>query len=196
MEIQIHDPSSVQPNQSRDIFFNGSVNSSSMGQITNHVITISTQDENKRKIEEAQGREYTPEPIRLFIDSNGGELLSCFGVCSVLMASRTPVHTYVTGSALSAAFLITICGDKRFCFPHSTLMYHQLSFGVYGSAKEVEDEHVNSKQVQKHMEQLVRERTGITKEKLKEVYQKNEDWYFTPKQAKQYKVIDQIVTSI
>ena len=72
-------------------------------------------------------------------------------------------------------------------------MYHQVSSGSWGKAKDVEERIIETKRLQKMLEQHTLEHTGIPKRRLKEVYKTKFDWYMTAKEALELKVVDKIL---
>ena len=115
------------------------------------------------------GIEYKPKPIKIYIDSYGGAVYQCFGLLSVMERSKTPIHTIVTGCAMSCGFLILISGHKRFAHKMSTPLYHQVSSGAFGKVQDMEEKVEEAKRLQKQIEEYTMERTNIEKKKLKKV---------------------------
>lgn len=52
-------------------------------------------------------------PIKIYINSTGGDASGILGLVQIMISSKIPVHTYCMGIAASAAFLIFISGQKR-----------------------------------------------------------------------------------
>lgn len=66
-------------------------------------------------------------PIKLHIHSFGGLITAGFAISDIIRTLRVPVHTYILGSAASAATLISCIGTKRFIYKNSRILVHQLS---------------------------------------------------------------------
>jgi ATP-dependent protease ClpP protease subunit len=94
---------------------------------------------------------------------------------------------------MSCGFLIAISGHRRFCYSKSTYMYHQVSSGAIGKAKDLEEDVYETKRLQKMLEQHTLEFTKITKKRLKEVYNAKFNWFMTSDEAKQFSVVDEII---
>jgi ATP-dependent Clp protease protease subunit len=94
---------------------------------------------------------------------------------------------------MSCGFLIAIAGHKRYAYPMATLMYHQVSSGAIGKAKDLEEDLIETKRLQKMLEKHTLDCTKIKKKKLKEVYKTKLDWFMTPKEAKELNVIDDVI---
>ena len=72
------------------------------------------------------------DPIRLYINSGGGECYSGLELVSVMRYIKSPVHTIVLGLAASMGAVIASSGEKgyRRALPYSRFMIHQPSSGV------------------------------------------------------------------
>ena len=179
--------------KNRDLFFTKQVDQTSIGELTQKIIEINKDDEHLKKIYNVYGLTYNPEPIQIYIDSYGGSVYQCFGLLSVMERSQTPLHTIVTGCAMSAGFMILISGHKRFAHKLSTPLYHQVSSGAVGTVKEMEEKLEESKRLQRQLEDIVKEKTGITKKRLREIFDTKKDGYMTSEEALELNVVDEIL---
>jgi ATP-dependent Clp protease protease subunit len=177
----------------RDLFFIKQVDQASIGDITQKIIEINQDDEHLKKVYSIYGLKYEPEPIKIYIDSYGGYVYQCFGLLSVMERSETPIHTIVTGCAMSCGFMMLISGHKRFAHKLSTPLYHQVSSGAFGTVKEMEEKIEESKRLQEQLESIVKEKTNISKKKLKEILDTKKDWYMTSEEALSLGVVDEIL---
>ena len=77
------------------------------------------------------------EPIKLYINSNGGALSGALKIIDAIKLSKTPVHTINTGMAYSAGFFIFITGEERYAYPNSSFLFHEgsISMGVSDAGK-------------------------------------------------------------
>jgi ATP-dependent protease ClpP protease subunit len=94
---------------------------------------------------------------------------------------------------MSCGFLISISGHRRFGYEKSTYLYHQVSGGVRGTVKDMEDEVIEAKRLQKMIEEHTLENTKISKDKLQSIYDMKHDWYIDSKQALKLGVIDEVL---
>lgn len=78
-------------------------------------------------------------PIRMFINSPGGEVQSGLALYDVMQALNCPVNTICLGMAASMAALIFVSGARREMLPHSRIMIHDplIGGGIGGSALSV-----------------------------------------------------------
>jgi len=187
MAIQIPIP------KDRQLHLAQQVDQASINTITKAILEINEDDVYIAKLSEVHGFTYKPKPIELYIDSYGGHVYQCLGLLGIIDKSEVPVHTVVTGCAMSAGFLIAISGHKRFAYDQATFMYHQVSAGAFGTLKEMEEEVIEVKRLQAIIEQHTKSKTKITDKDLEKCYEKKRDWYLTSKQALKHGVVDEII---
>lgn len=177
----------------RDIYLPDQVSQKTMNALTKSIIIINKNDRYLEGLYGLHGLEYSPKPIKIYIDSYGGQVYQCFGLLGVMEKSKTPVHTIVTGAAMSCGFMILISGHKRFGYPLSTPLYHQVSTGFYGKVQDMEESLKETKRLQKSIEKITLDRTRITEKELKKILKKKVDWYMSAEEALRLAVIDEII---
>ena len=163
----------------RSLYLPEQVNQESMNKLTKSIIGINESDEYLKKLYAINDIIYDPKPIKLYIDSYGGAVYQCFGLLGVMAKSETPIHTIVTGAAMSCGFMILISGHKRFGYELSTPLYHQVSTGFRGNVQDMEESLEETKRLQKKIEKITLERTSISKKKLKSILKNKVDWHMT-----------------
>jgi len=84
-----------------------------------------------------------PKPLKIFINSNGGEFFAAIPIIDAIKNSKIPIHTYVEGIAASAASLISVVGHKRFITKNSFMLIHELRGGIQGTFSNITDEKEN-----------------------------------------------------
>lgn len=107
----------------RTFYLSDNVDNESIGKLTWKFLQQIQEDDEKDEKE----KDYKREPIKLYINSYGGFVDDMWGLIDIILNSKTPIYTYCTGYAMSAAFNIFLAGNKRYCYKHSTFMYHQMS---------------------------------------------------------------------
>ena len=100
-----------------------------------------------------------------------------WGLIDVIQNSKTPVYTYCTGYAMSAAFKIFLAGHKRYCYKHSTFMYHQMHYYSSGKYQDHVEDRTEKDLMNKEIEEYVIERTKLTKEDIDDIREKKKDFY-------------------
>ena len=177
----------------RNLFLAKQVDQASINEISKAIIAINEDDEYISKMYSIYDITYNPKPIKLYIDSYGGYVYQCFGLLGIMRASKAPVHTIVTGCAMSCGFLISISGHKRYGYERSTYLYHQVGGGAFGKSKDMEEELIEMLRLQKQVEEITLQQTGITAKKLERIYKAKKDWYMDSIEAIKLKVIDEII---
>lgn len=134
-------------------------------------------------------------PIKLYINSPGGEVNEGFALISAIELSKTPIYTINIGQWSSMAFLIGIAGHKRFAMPYSMFLMHDGSQIALGSSNKVQDQ----MEFTKRFEQTVVKKHILKYGKMKAAeYDKlaRVEVYMLPKDALKFGFIDEIVTDI
>ena len=139
----------------RSLYLSKQVDQASINELTKSIIEINENDEHLCKLYGVYGLEYKPNPIRIYIDSYGGKVYQCFGLIGVMENSETPIHTVVTGAAMSCGFVILINGHRRFAYRHATPLYHQVSSGFFGKVKDLEEKLEETKRLQTKIDEIV-----------------------------------------
>ena len=177
----------------RNLYLPKQVDQASMNVLTKSILEINDSDAYIKKLYAVHDLDYNPKPIKIYIDSYGGAVYQCFGLLGVMEKSETPIHTIVTGAAMSCGFMILISGHKRAGYSLSTPLYHQVSTGFWGTVEEMEHHLQETKRLQKKIEEITLEKTNISKKKLTEILKKKVDWYMSAEEALGLGVIDEIL---
>lgn len=177
----------------RILMFSEQVNQTTIKTLTEKILEINNSDKLLKKLYKAHNLKYKPKPIKIFIDSYGGDCYQCFGLLGVMEKSKTPIHTIVSGCAMSCGFLIAIAGHRRFAYTQSTFLYHQISNVNVGKIKELEEGMIESRRVQKMIEEHTLKYTKISKKRLQQSYKEKEDWFIPADECLKLGVIDEII---
>jgi len=177
----------------RNLYLPKQVDQASMNALTKSILEINDNDEYIKKLYAVHDLDYNPKPIKIYIDSYGGAVYQCFGLLGVMEKSETPIHTIVTGAAMSCGFMILISGHKRFGYSLSTPLYHQVSTVARGKVQDVEEHLEETKRLQKKIEEITLNKTNISRKKLTEILKKKVDWYMSAEEALGLGVIDEIL---
>jgi len=100
-----------------------------------------------------------PKALKIYINSNGGELFAAIPLIDAINNSKIPIETYIEGMAASAASLIAMAGHKRYITKNSFMLIHELRTGVAGTYSNVMDEHENCKKLMNVIKKLYLERS-------------------------------------
>lgn len=112
-------------------------------------------------------------PIHLHIHSPGGCIFAGLSIVDTMRRCKTPIYTYVEGSAASAATFIAISGAKnhRYIGKNSFMLVHQPQIEWYGKLDEFHDEIKNQKELYDKILQIYLENTKFKKKELEELLQ-------------------------
>lgn len=132
-------------------------------------------------------------PIKVFIDSPGGDVCALWTTIKAIEISKTPVYTINYCTAYSAAADLLASGHKRFALPGTSVMVHSGSCMFGGTMEQAEN-------MKKHFDKLGKKVTDYflahTKIDPKTFKKKApSDWYMDEDDALQNGVIDKIITS-
>jgi len=116
--------------------------------------------------------------IQLFSSgqSGGGSLFSGFAAMDAIARCAVPTVSIVEGRAASAATLMSVAADKRLMTPHSMMLIHQLSSGMWGTYENVKDHRENVEREMDLIRGVYLDRTKLSKKVLKELLKR--DLYF------------------
>ena len=134
------------------------------------------------------------EPLKIYIDSGGGDLMATFTIIDAIKMSKTPVWTINIGMAYSGGFFIFLAGHKRFCYKNASFLFHEGSTGTFGDANKFNNWADFYKRVLKRLKEHTLECTKITEEEYERHVK--DDWWFLAEEAIEYGVCDEIVTKI
>lgn len=177
----------------RNLFFSEQVDQKTVLELSKGIVSINENDDYLTKVYAASGIEFKRKPINIYIDSYGGHVYQILGLAGIIAKSKTPVHTIVTGCAMSAGFILLICGHRRYAYEHATILYHELSSRVDGNVQTFRDEMIELERLQKLLDDITLRQTKIKPERLRKVRDRKKDWYFTSEEALKLNVIDKII---
>ena len=133
-------------------------------------------------------------PIKVYIDSPGGDVCALWTTIKAIEMSKTPVHTINYCTAFSAAADLLASGHKRFALPGTSVMVHSGSCMFGGTMEQAEN-------MKKHFDKLGKKVTDYflahTKVDPKTFKKKAPgDWYMDEDDALQNGLIDEIITDL
>lgn len=136
------------------------------------------------------GSDFIPH-INLRINSYGGSLFAGLAILDTIRNLKSEVHTYVDGSAASAATIISIAGTKRYIGKNSMMLIHQLSTGAYGKYSELEDDMENNKRLMKMIKDIYKQYTKVPMKSIDEILK--HDLWFDSAKCLEFGLVDQIL---
>jgi len=132
--------------------------------------------------------------ISLYINSPGGSITAGLAIYDTMRAIRPDVSTVCVGMAGSMATPVLAGGakGKRYSLPHSTIHMHPAGGGARGYAPDVEIMARELLREQQLIRELLVKDTGQSIERIAKDFDR--DLFMTPEQAKEYGIIDEILT--
>jgi ATP-dependent Clp protease protease subunit len=168
----------------RTIVLSGEIDESSVKDAIQTISFINEIDSGKDEV----------EPIKLIINSLGGNILDGFALIGVIENSFVPIYTYGYGSIMSMALPILVAGDKRFGHPLATFMYHECLDSVpYDKMSIIKENIEETDRLMDMYDDYLISRTSLTQKQLNKVKNKKTDWYFSSDEALSYNIINEII---
>ena len=132
--------------------------------------------------------------IKLYINSPGGSIYDGMAIYDTMQYITPDVQTIGIGlQASMGAFLLSSgAKGKRFMLPHSKVMIHQPSSGTQGKVTDMEIDLKEGIAVKEMIAELLAKNTGHKLTKVKADMER--DYWMTPQEAKDYGLIDEVIT--
>ncbi len=167
--------------QDRIIMLSNEVNDDIASLIVSQLLFLESQDPTK--------------DLHLYINSPGGSVSAGFAIYDTMNYVKCDVSTICMGMAASMGAFLLAGGakGKRLALPNSEIMIHQPSGGAKGQETEIR---IVAEQILKTRDQLNRILAENTGKPLDVIAADTErDNYMTAQEAKEYGLIDEIVTN-
>jgi ATP-dependent Clp protease, protease subunit len=132
--------------------------------------------------------------IQLYVNSPGGVVYAGMAIYDTMRFIKPDVATCCVGIAMSMGSLILAGGapGKRTSLPNSRILVHQPTGGFQGQASDIAIHAKETLELRRRMEEIYSEHTGRSIEEISDALER--DRYFTPDQAKEYGLIDKVVS--
>ncbi|AYW50000.1 ATP-dependent Clp endopeptidase proteolytic subunit ClpP [Tetragenococcus halophilus] len=133
--------------------------------------------------------------IYLYINSPGGSVTAGFAIYDTINFVKADVQTIVLGMAASMGSFLLTAGTKgkRFALPNAEILIHQPLGGAQGQATEIEIAARHILRTRDRLNEILAERTGQPIDVIKR--DTDRDNYMTAEEAKEYGLIDDIMTN-
>ena len=166
--------------ENRIILLQGEIHDGNANEIVMKFLYL--QSENRRKL------------IHFYINSPGGSVSATLAIYDTMQISTCPVATYCVGLAASGGAVLLAGGTKgkRFALPHAKVMIHQPYGQVGGQVSDIE---IQANEIIKTRETINKILAIHTEQPLERIAKDtNRDYYMTAVEAKEYGVVDDILT--
>jgi ATP-dependent Clp protease protease subunit len=134
------------------------------------------------------------EPIRIFIDSPGGDADAGYAIFDMLRFVKPEVWTIGMGLVASAAAIIQLASPKerRVGLPNSHYLIHQPLSGIRGVATDIEIHAKELEKLREKINRLIAEETGIPFNQVEK--DTDRDYWMNAQEAVNYGLISRVIT--
>jgi ATP-dependent Clp protease, protease subunit len=132
--------------------------------------------------------------ISIYINSPGGSVYAGLMIYDAMQFVRPEIQTMCLGVAMSMGALLLAAGTKgkRMALPNAKLLIHQLTGGFEGQATDIEIQAREVINVKRRLEEIIAEHTGQPLERVSKDMER--DYFMTPEEAREYGIIDRVIT--
>ena len=165
--------------KTRNILLSGEINKSLAERIIRQLILLEDQGD---------------EPIKVFIDSPGGDADAGFAIFDMMRFIKPEVTIIGMGLVASAAAIILLAApkDRRIALPNSHYLIHQPLSGMRGVATEIE---IHAKELDKLRRKINKLISGETGQKVEKVEKDTDrDYWMNADEALEYGLVSKIIT--
>ena len=168
----------------RIIFLSEDVNSASASLVVAQLLFLDAEDPGK--------------DIYLYINSPGGSITDGLAIYDTIQYIKSDVCTICVGLAASMGSVLLAAGTKgkRYALPNSEVLIHQplIGGGLSGQTTEIKIHADHMVRTREKLNKILSERTGQSIETIEKDTER--DHYMTAVEAKEYGLIDEIMTNI
>ncbi|GHT64815.1 ATP-dependent Clp protease proteolytic subunit 2 [Spirochaetia bacterium] len=134
------------------------------------------------------------DPIRIFIDSPGGDADAGYAIFDMIRFVKPPVWTIGMGLVASAAAIIQLASPKeqRVGLPNSHYLIHQPLSGIRGVATDIEIHARELEKLRAKINRLIADETGAPFDQVEK--DTDRDYWMNAEEAAKYGLISKIIT--
>jgi len=135
------------------------------------------------------------DPIKVFIDSPGGDADAGFAIFDMLRFVKPSITTVGMGLVASAASIILLAAEKekRLGLPNSHYLIHQPLSGMRGVASEIEIHARELDKMKKRINELIAKETGTALPQVEK--DTDRDFWMNGEEAVKYGLIAKVIKS-
>jgi ATP-dependent Clp protease, protease subunit len=175
---ETHDPLIARMLKTRTIMLSGEINKDLAEKTIRQLILLEDMGE---------------EPIRIFIDSPGGDADAGYAIFDMIRFVKPKVWLIGMGLVASAAAIIQLASPKEFRIglPNSHYLIHQPLSGIRGVATDIEIHARELEKLRAKINKLISDETGIPFEQVEK--DTDRDFWMNAEEAVKYGLISRIV---
>ena len=134
--------------------------------------------------------------ILMYINSPGGIIYAGLAIYDAMQLINADVRTYCVGAARSMGTVLLTAGakGKRYALPSSTIHMHQPLGGAQGQATDVEIHAREILRLKDQLREIIADTTGQPYDRV--TRDSDRDFYLNAEEAKEYGLVDEIVSSM
>jgi ATP-dependent Clp protease protease subunit len=134
------------------------------------------------------------EPVRIFIDSPGGDADAGYAIFDMIRFIEPPVWTIGMGLVASAAAIIQLASPKerRAGLPNSHYLIHQPLSGIRGVATDIEIHARELDKLREKINRLIADETGVPYEQVEK--DTDRDYWMNAEEAARYGLISRVIS--
>jgi ATP-dependent Clp protease protease subunit len=165
--------------KTRNILLAGEINKSLAERVIRQLILLEAESE---------------EPIRVFIDSPGGDADAGYALFDMMRFVKPPIFTIGMGLVASAGAIVLLAAPKenRVGLPNSHYLIHQPLSGMRGVATEIEIHARELDRLRRRINKLISDETGQPLEKVEK--DTDRDYWMGAEEAQGYGLIARIIS--
>jgi ATP-dependent Clp protease protease subunit len=132
--------------------------------------------------------------VYIYVNSPGGSVYAGLAIYDTMQYIKPDVQTICVGIAMSMGALLLAGGTKgkRLALPNAKILIHQVSSGFQGQATDIEIQAREVINLKRRLEEIYAKHTEQDIEKVSRDMER--DYFLTPDEAKDYGIIDTIIT--
>ncbi len=140
-------------------------------------------------------REDASKPIRMYINSPGGQVYSGMAIYDTMQQVECPVSTVAVGFTASFGTVLLTAGTKgmRYALPNATVHMHQPLGGAQGQATDIAIQAQEILRLRTRLNRILSHHTGQTVEKIAQ--DTDRDIYMSATEAMEYGLVDEVLRS-
>lgn len=164
----------------RIVFLTGPITDTVANLVVAQILFLASQDPEK--------------DIQLYINTPGGSVTAGLAIYDTMQYVKCHVATICFGLAGSMGAVLLAAGEKgkRYALPNAEVLLHQVAGGAQGQATEIEITARQIIRIKNNLNQIISSHTGQPIDKVEK--DTDRDFYLSAQEAKEYGVIDEVIT--
>ena len=137
--------------------------------------------------------EDSAKPIRMYINSPGGQVYAVMAIYDTMQQVECPVSTVAVGFTASFGTILLAAGTKgmRYALPNATIHLHQPLGGARGQASDIAIQAQEILRLRTDLNGILSHHTGQPVERIQK--DTDRDLYMTAAQAQDYGLVDEVL---